>query len=192
MIFHKSVIDDIKKYYLGTIVKFPNTGDRLQQIVDVYKGELRCVDADGFELFLDLDEAYEVEYAMPSRTVYQMGKRAAMLYRKPAKQYYRGIHTENTVVVTLTSTGNWSTHNIFINLLQEFVDKPCYQDINLIDPRSFDSIALNKYVAVTTHGKVYIHTSHVGSVSFQEKTVTVFNSLFKPELTEAFSPWKVL
>jgi len=73
MIFHKSTYADIQKYYPDNIVKFKETGDRLWRICSIMHHEIRCMDADGFEIFLDLNEPYEVDYPLPGRVVYQSG-----------------------------------------------------------------------------------------------------------------------
>lgn len=190
MIFSKYNVDDIKKYYLGSVVKFPATGDRLMKIINVNSEEVTCMDVDGFEISIDLSEEYEVEYPIPGRTVYQQGQQAVMLVRRPAKQYYRGIHEQNTQLLTLYATGKWGIIDVSINNLQQFVDKPCYQDPNLILESPYNSFALNKYTAVTKHGDIFILMKNVGMVDFEKKQVITHAPIFKTEIADAFPSWE--
>jgi len=191
MIFHKSTYSDIQKYYPDNIVKFKETGDRLWRITYIGHEEVRCQDADGFELYLDLNEPYEVDYPLPGRVVYQNGPNAAMLYRIPAKQYNRGIHSANTAMSVLIASGSWANSGFSIQKLQQFVDKPSYQDVSLIDWNNDDyrSWALSRHVSISRGGNVFILASNIGGFSWAEKLLSV-NSLFKSELSPLFPGWK--
>jgi len=191
VIFHKSTYSDIQKYYPDNIVKFKETGDRLWRIIQIGHNEVRCQDADGFEIFLDLDEPYEVDYPLPGRVVYQNGPNACMLHRIPAKQYNRGIHSQNTALSVLTSGGSWQNTGFSIQKLQQFVDKPAYQDVSLISfgEDSYSSWALNRHISICRSGGIYALASLVGSFNWGEKTLSV-NPLFKPDLIPLFPGWK--
>jgi len=191
MIFHKSTYSDIQKYYPDNIVKFKETGDRLWRICSIMHHEVRCMDADGFEIFLDLNEPYEVDYPLPGRVVYQSGGNACMLYRIPAKQYNRGIHSQNTALSVLSSSGSWGNTGFSIQKLQQFVDKPSYQDISLInlEEPGYSSWALSRHVSICRAGAVFVLASCVGSFSFAEKTISA-NPLFMSELKPLFPGWK--
>jgi len=182
MIFHKSTYSDICKYYPDNIVKFKETEDRLWRITHITHNEVICIDADGFELSIDLNEEYEVDYPLPGRVVYQNGPNACLLHRIPAKQYNRGIHSQNTALSTLRGDGTWTNLGISIQKLQQFVDKPAYQDVSLIDWNSdYHSWALNKYVSVCRCGLIFILHTCVGSCNYVDKTVDII-PLFKPEI----------
>jgi hypothetical protein len=194
MIFHRHNYEDIKRYYANTIIKLPAlSGDRLWQIVSISLDEVKMVDVDGMEIYIDLNEEYEVEYPLPGRVVYQTAnQRAGLIHRRPAKQYYRGLHKENTSLSCYTADGSiqgmaWSLHT-----LQEFVDKPCYQDPNTIDPEDGDSWAINPHMAVTSYGRVMVLTQNVALVDWQEKSINMLKPLFKQEVKQAFPLWKML
>ncbi len=193
MIFHRSNYEDIKRYYANTIIKLPAvSGDRLWQIVSINPDEVKLMDVDGMEIYIDLNEEYEVEYPLPGRTVYQTTDgRAALLHRRPAKQYYRGLHKENTSLSYYTSSGDlgglaWNLHT-----LQEFVDKPCYQDPNQINLEEGSSWALNPHMVVTSAGRVMVLTSCVAVADIKAKSILMVKSLFKPEVKAAFPGWSV-
>jgi len=190
MIFHKSTYSDICKYYPDNIVKFKETEDRLWHIVHIGSNEVRCQDADGFEIFLDLEDPYEVDYPLPGRVVYQNGAHACVLFRIPAKQYNRGIHSQNTALLQLKAEGVWSNIGFSIQKLQQFVDKPAYQDVSVIDWEysEYGSWALSRHVSICRAGLVFVLATCIGSFDWKKKTVEV-NSLFKPELLPLFPGW---
>jgi hypothetical protein len=194
VIFHRTNYEDIKRYYANTIIKLPQlSDDRLWQIVNINMDEVKMVDVDGMEIYIDLNEEYEVEYPLPGRTVYQMPQgKAGLLHRRPAKQYYRGLHKDNTTLSCYLSDGTLTGLNWNLHTLQEFVDKPCYQDSNNLDTSQGDSWALNKHMAVTLSGKIMVLTQAVGYADFEEKTIKVTKPLFNREIKEAFPSWKLL
>lgn len=193
MIFHRSTFSDIQKYYPDNIIKFQETGDRLWQIVSMRPDELKCIDADGFEIFIDLNEPYEVDYPLPGRVVYQDGQYACMLSRKPAKQYNRGIHNSNTSLTYLTAGGLWKTSNFTLQKLQQFVDKPAYQDVSTIDWESgYLSWALDKHFAVCQDGTLMCLFKSIGVVDYKTKTVKLKFKLFKQEVASLFNNWTIV
>ena len=195
MIFHRNNYDDICRYYKNTIIKLPElSGDRLWQIVSINPDEVRLVDVDGMEIYMDLDHEYNVEYPLPGRAVYQQTSgHAGMLFRKPAKQYYRGISKENTGLSRYSASGDLVGVSWSIQTLQEFVDKPCYQTVESIDLNEspYDSWAINKYMAVCRYGPVMIQNRKIASALWDSKTVHLSYPMFKEEIKAAFPGWKV-
>jgi hypothetical protein len=191
MIFHKSTYQDIQKYYPDNIVKFKETGDRLWQIRSINPDEIRCSDTDGFEIYLDLNEPYEVDFALPGRVVYQNGSYACMLARMPAKQYNRGIHSQNTGLFQLKGQGEWVNQGFNIQKLQQFVDKPSYQEVSLIDfsADTYYSWALSRHFSISRGGYVFALGTKIGNFDATSKSIFV-NSLFKPDLVPFFPGWK--
>jgi hypothetical protein len=190
MIFHKSTYNDIQKYYPDNIVKFKETGDRLWQIRSISPEEVRCTDTDGFEIYLDLNEPYEVDFTLPGRVVYQNGPHACMLVRAPAKQYNRGIHHQNTMLLMLKSSGEWVSTGFNIQKLQQFVDKPSYQEVSLIDfqDSNYASWALSRHFSISRCGYVYALGTRIGHFDVPSKGIIV-NNLFKPDLASLFPGW---
>lgn len=189
MIFNSANYHDIIKYYSGTIIKTKETGDRLWRIGHITPKEVELTDCDNFTIYLDLTEDYEVDYPMPGRVVYQNGDSAWMLYRKPAKQYYRGLHTHNTGLLALINN-KWLSCDINIDTLQQFVDKPCYQNLQSLSEQ-YESWALNPYFSVSRQGGLFCLNKQIGTVNFQTKTIKLVSFLFKDEVTALMSPdWK--
>jgi hypothetical protein len=168
---------DIQKYYLGTFVKFQETGDRIWKLFKISNSDVLCVDCDGFEVAIDLEVGYNLEYAIPSRCLFQLGETAALLYRRPARQYYRGIHPENTGVAILHG-GKWVETELTHALIQQYVDKPCYQSVMSLSSTQV-SYALSKHFALGNTGELFCLTQPIGSI--KNKVVSV-NKLFVEEL----------
>lgn len=193
MIFHRANYEDIRKYYSHTIIKLPElSGDRLWQIVSITPDEIKLHDVDGMEIYMDLNDPYTVEYPLPARTVYQYGHRAALLVRKPAKQYYRGLHKDNTSLSVYRSDGTLSSLAWSLETLQQFVDKPAYQDIHTINLEEQDSWALSRHIALCRTGVIMVLNKCVGIALFDTKTVKLQKSLFKQEVQQVFPGWSVL
>jgi len=193
MIFHRSVYEDIKRYYNNTIIKLPDlSGDRLWQILSITPEEIKLEDVDGMEIYMDLDEEYSVEYPLPGRVVYQHADRACIIYRKPAKQYYRGLHKDNTVVGYYYADGNLGGMPWGIETLQQFVDKPAYQDIHTINFEEGISWALSPNMVVTSIGAVCILNKQIAQVSFSNKEIKLLNKMFKPEVSQHFPGYTIL
>lgn len=194
MIFNKENYHDIVKYYTGNIIKLPKeTGDRLWLITNINSNEVSMTDCDGFNIYLDLNDSYEVDFPLPGRAVYQSGDKACFLFRKPAKQYNRGIHNQNTGILALDFKGSWHTVPIHINTLQQFVDKPCYQTLtpDLLDSPLF-SIALNQYFSVCKLGHLFCLNKQIGDIILKDQKVILYNSLFLPEVSSLLPTWSVV
>jgi hypothetical protein len=191
MIFHRHNYEDIKRYYANTIIKLPQlSGDRLWQIVSISMDEVKMVDVDGMEIYIDLNEEYEVEYPLPGRVVYQTTDgRAALLHRRPAKQYYRGLHKENTSLMYYGGGGELHSMGWNIHTLQEFVDKPCYQDVNTIDFDCGESWALSPHIALSSCGRLLALSTTIAVVDKKAKSIAMVKSLFTPEVKQLFPNW---
>lgn len=191
MIFSQQNVSDIQKYYLGTIVKLPITGDRLQKIVEVDHNEISLVDVDGMEITIDLSEPYEVSYPLPTRAVYQQGITAVLLARRPAQQYYRGIHEKNTSLQYLSKTGDWKLLPVTLETLQQFVDKPCYHNIEYgFDWSQYSSYAIDNVFSVCMAGTINALATPVAQFDHNQKTIHCC-SLFQSELKQLFPNWSV-
>lgn len=92
---------DIDRYYDNTYVKFPEFGDKLFYIQTVTETRVTGInsDKDPFDLDLAEEAPYVLEYTPPHKAVFQHKASAVFLQRKPAKQYKRGLCSENTELV---------------------------------------------------------------------------------------------
>jgi hypothetical protein len=191
MIFNADATSDIERYYYNTLIKLSQTGQRLWRVVSVSKAQVQLVDLDGFDLYIPLDQDFEVSYVLPGRAVFQRGHHACMVYRKPAKQYQRGCSPNNTAMAHLHASG-WKDTSWGMGEMQQFVDKPCYQDPNNLD-YAYNSWAITPLISVRKEDwLVYILKKPVGRLFPDEKRLQISRPIFTPEITAAFPGWSIL
>ena len=187
MIFTSTNYEDISRYYRNTYVKFKETGERLFFIRNVDAQSVRGTDEDGteFELFLSDDHPYEVDYVLPRKSFYQMGKRAMLLARIPAKQYQRGISNGNTSLISLAKSGGISKHEISFDTLKPFVTKQTY--LNMEEAvrnmgRNISAALSPRFAYVPDIGMIFVDHRAVAEVNKKEQKVKMILPIFRNEI----------
>jgi hypothetical protein len=187
MQFSTANYEDIHRYYRCTYVKFKEMGDRLFYIRDVNHSIVRGTDEDGteFELYLNHDDPYEVDYVLPHKSYFQYAKRACMLQRVPAKQYRRGLCAENTRLTALGKTGNLVNVDIGFDALKAFVSKQAFPSIKTVLTMKNKplSVALSpRFAFVTEPGFIVADQLTVATVDKKQQKVTIHREIFRPEV----------
>lgn len=189
MIFNRQSAQDINKYYAGTYLKFNETGDRIFRIIDVMnEGLVKAEDSSGFEIYIDLDEDYTVNYIIPGRRIFQMNENAAMIYRKPARQYYRGMHPENTGFAVLTPDTAWKEIHLDFSMIETFVNKNDYikvEEIEHVKYQHYASWAIDDQIAVNKHGQIMFGNIDIGKLQPLFKK-GFFTPIYERECKEIF------
>lgn len=191
MIFTSDNIDDIRRYYRNTYVKFRDLGETICYIGDiqlkVIEGEsVYCVTgktSTGDLLTIPLwpEQPFEVEYVLPKKAFFLYNNKLHQLRRIPARQYSRGICSENTSVVSYNSSGSATGVEITAELLQAYVDKPNIKIPSATDLSKQQPILLSRRIALVGTPKiVMVDLWNVGKC--RDKTVYV-KPLFYPELS---------
>lgn len=133
MKFSPSNVDDIRRYYERTFCKLPEHGDKLfflEVVVGTDEGwEVRLKDSnqDVYAILLEEEAPYEMNFALPHRALFPFKNSVLLLERIPARQYKRGIGTENTRLVDVFS-GKQVT--LDFKKLEAFVSKSNYSSVN--------------------------------------------------------------
>jgi hypothetical protein len=187
VIFTPDNYNDIVRYYQRTYVKFKEMGDILYYISKVTP---ECVygyseDETPFELYLNSQYPFEVSYVLPNKAYYQLGTRAVLLQRVPAKQYQRGIGPGNVGLRGLTHTGEFMNLGVGFDTLKPFVTKQAYMPFHLAikNKEKYISYALNSRIAYATRlRKLYVDDVAVGEVVHKEKTVLLHRPIFRAEI----------
>lgn len=196
MIFTRENAGDIQRYYRGTYIKLKETGDVLYYIRGVDSQRVTGQDQDGneFELWLDDDFPYEVDYILPNKSVFQHGKNALMLQRTPAKQYQRGISEGNTIVQHLTASGSWCSMNFGFEVLKSFVSKQKYFSVTEAVANTWraDSLALSSRFSFLPKGK-YIFCDQQAVARLVSGKFEVLCPVFRDDVVELVkgSQWSV-
>ena len=199
MIFLSSNAEDIGRYYRNTYVKFKEMGDKLFFIRRVDAYSVQGCDEDGteFELFLNDEHPYEVDYILPRKSFFQLGKRAALLQRIPAKQYQRGISNGNTAITSLNADGGVAKHEVGFETLKQFVNKQQYLSLDdaIKNKDRNISVVLNpRFAYVPKAGYIFVDTKAIARLDKKEKTFVVLHPVFKNDVERLVqgSQYKVL
>jgi len=160
--------EDIKRYYYRTFIKLKETEDIIWLVKDLNPAQVKLVDVHENEVFIDLSEEYEIEYAIPARTVFQRGSAAFCLVRNPAKQYMRGLSKENTMFMRLAGR-QFTPMSFDINAVQDFVNKPVYNKLLDVRDDEYDSVALSPNLSISSEGHMFAGLSRVGKISWAKK-----------------------
>lgn len=175
---------DINKYYCDSYVKFPNEyGDKLFYVYKVRPDGILFKDDKGEEGILNLanDVPYDLNFILPHKTMFQKGQYCYLLQRIPAKQYHRGITSENCAFHYL-SGGVWRQSDFSWSLLNAYTNKPLFRSITEVvqNPKGFDSEALSRRFAIGGP-KLFCDTINIGRVDAKKSIVYVLD-LFKLEV----------
>lgn len=194
---------DIQKYFQGAFVKFPGmggvygdgsvakeAGDIIHTVDQVTPNSIRGKRREGDEdvpyefMLYSEDDAPppEVEFILPRKGFFNANGYAYMLYRIPARQYKRGVCTDNTAIVKLTAGGNFDEQELNIQLLTAYVEKQAYKGFA---DHGQNSYAVSRRIAVAQNNMIFIDRVRVGSVDYKEKAVTLSQVLFQQEIERA-------
>lgn len=182
--------EDAQKYYRNTYVKLKETGDEVLLVKNASSEEMLFTTTEGEVVGIDFREGqeYEIEYIIPGRCVFQWGDRAYALWRIPARQYYRGMHPENTRFMCFDATGRSCKVSLDGKVLASFVNKPVYYNIDnavkQLHKGDLSSCALSPDFFISRNGliKTAVGTT-VAAVSFETGTIKHIK-LFETELKQ--------
>lgn len=194
---------DIQKYFQGAFVKFPGmagvygdgsecvgAGDIIHTVEQVtstmIRGKRREGDEDvpyEFNLYSEDDAPPpEVEFILPRKGFFNANGAAHMLYRIPARQYKRGVCSDNTAILKLTAGGNFDEQEVNIQVLTAYVEKQAYRGFG---EHGLSSYAVSRRIAVAANNMIFIDRVRVGSVDFKDKAIVLGQPLFQQEIERA-------
>lgn len=183
MLFVPSNHEDISKYYKNTYVKFKNFGDTLYFINHVSSTKVSGTDQDGNPFDLDLNEEapFEMEYVLPHRAVFQYGDIAVVLQRRPERQYRRGL-CGNNVMVSKVGSGRL---DLTFDVLKAYVSKQSYHCLNDVFTSTKQSLAISpRFSVIVSTGDILLDNTVVGRVLRASKTIRVRHPAFRKEMEE--------
>lgn len=177
--------DDIIRYYKNTFVKFKETGDTLYYIKYIKDSCVSGVSQDStpFELYLSEEHPYEVEYVLPHKSFFQWKDHACLLQRIPAKQYQRGISSNNVSLKLLGARGSGHEIPLDFDVLTAFVSKQMFFSLDSATTSEKTSVALSPRMAfIPSNRQIYLDFLCVGQLTPKRKFVKCFHEIFRPEL----------
>lgn len=191
MFASKDNYDDVKKYYLGTYVKFKEEGDALFYIERVDPDKIVAKATNEELVGIDLTIGYNIEYALPGKAVFQYGGIVMMLSRIPARMWKKGMSNQNTKFEVMDKTGKWTKTNFSAELIESFINKPAYVDpMDALkafcdETSDLEAAALTPRITFTRGGKLMVDQTIVAKYDFTNKVFTVKN-LFTKEVKALF------
>jgi hypothetical protein len=192
MLFIPENRDDISRYYRHSFLKFKEHGDLLFYLdsVDRYTVTGKVEDGREFKLYLSEEHPYEVDYILPHKSFFQYNEHAVLLERVPARQYHRGITSENTILRYRHTSGDVGHAELSFNSLRAFVTKQKFFSLKeAISDKSKKSYVLNsRMMYVPSIRQIYVDfepIARVDDTTKQTPTIKMIKPLFKHELLEA-------
>jgi len=169
---------DIRKYYQDTFVKLKEFGDQLFYITKVTQDSVFFKDENGKEgiIYLHEDEPYTLTMNLPHKSLYQMGRKCYAIARHPARQYSKGISSNNCRISVLENYG-WEPVGVDFHTLKGFVTKPNFISLQQALEGKDISVALSSRFAFIGN-LIYCDQLRVGQVIGTEISI---NTLFKAE-----------
>lgn len=185
MILKPSNWGDVQRYYENTYVKLPEYGDKLFYIYSVSEMKVLFKDSDGEEgiIYLSDDFPYDLNFVLPHKSLFQMGKYCYQMVRIPAKQYYRGITQENCSIFRL-SNGSWRAQSLDWDLLNGYVSKSPFTTLSIAMKNGFHSAALSNRISWSGVGNyLYCDRIRIGQV-LTDNNVLLLHPLFELEMKQ--------
>lgn len=176
---------DIDRYYRDTWVKFQEFGERLFYIHNVSSEQVTGKDQDGdeFVLYLTNEMPYTLSYVLPHRAVFQHKGEAFILQRMPARQYKRGLSSENTIIKRVVDN---KTVDFRIEYLTAYVNKQSYASLRsvLFESSKSKSVALGgRFAFDRLEQRLFLDSKPIARF-YRDQNAFRILSLFKPELEE--------
>lgn len=178
---------DFRARYQGTYGYFidPDNGKRTPVFVSgANANKVTFIDADGRNLFANVDAGIEFEFIPVDRGFFQtIDNHVYYLERVPARQWKRGICFENTKVCLLKE----NLKLVQPDLLQ-LISKVA--PINCVNSWAAWStsrpVALSKHFAISTEQRLYFYNKCIGTVDHKEKVIKLANDMLQQELSDLF------
>jgi len=176
---------DIQKYYDGTYIKFAEYGDRLFYVSRTTPEMIEGTDEDDtiFQLHLSDAHPYNVNYVLPHKATFQWNDNVYMMRRIPARQYRRGLCSDNTSIISV-ATGN--NVDISFKSLKAFTAKPQYSSFRdaFFAKGRFKAIALSPRLTYLRNGSILVDTTKVATFDFHQKKIVLHHKIFLPEIMQ--------
>jgi len=176
---------DISKYYENTYVKFSEYGERLFLITGVNPNSVTGIDEDdtAFELHLSDSHPYTVNYLLPHKATFQWGNEVYMLQRIPARQYRRGLCSDNTQIINVS---DGRKRDIGFASLKAFTNKPTYMSFSeaFFAKGRTKALALSPRMTYIRTGDILIDMVRIAKFNYDTKKIELKNKLFLPEIMQ--------
>lgn len=188
MKFVPSSREDITRYFRGTYIKLKERGDELFFIeqVDSLRVTGKHESGEQFIIYMDEDTPFTIDYVLPHKSFFQMGKDAVLLERLPQKQYQRGLSENNTSLKYMSNSNIVKNVGLSFDTLKKFVSKqPFFSLLKAINETELSSCVLSpRMMYHRTKKEIFIDLIPVARVNPQKLIVYVLRPIFLDEIKE--------
>jgi hypothetical protein len=169
---------DCTKYYADTYVQFKEEGPEKVFLIKMATSEhIFALDmTNGAEpIAVAIKNGYVIDFQLPSKRVFQAENRAVIIERIPARQWKKGIHSQNTQFSCLNKAGGWSKLPFDIYYIlkahkpSEFITFDEW--ILLPEDANFYSHAMTSRLSITMFGSIYLDTIQVGKYNRKNRVL---------------------
>lgn len=189
MLLIQSNWQDIQKYYLDSYVKLQEFGDQIFFICAVNKEGVKFTDDKGEEgiIWLHDECPYTLNMVLPNKSFFQKDNFCYSLARVPARQYHRGITSENCSLTYLQGS-TWRKASIGFENLTHYVNKPWFRplDTAIMTPRLYSEALSPRFAYSSTDCTIWCDSHPIGTVNKETDTITC-QSLFLTEVSRLLS-----
>ncbi len=174
---------DFKQRYQGTYGWYVKSDKSLHLVKLSSIGERACtgVDAAGMEYRFVADAGNEFSFLPVEKGLYLVDDEVILVTRKPARQWKRGLCSENTVFTNLSTGRNQAVD--FRTVASIFT-----KDVKAPEYKAGTDIVFRNYAAFVKD-KVYVLELEVGTI--KDKVITMSNGYFTQELSDIIRDFKL-
>lgn len=183
---------DVKKYYLGTFILVPEVTEHVLYVNHVDSEYIYVRDYEGESGGIALTtNGYKIQDLLPRKQYYQYNStNAAMIQRIPARMWKKGVHEENTRIMTVGLDGTMSPINVNHSNLETFQQQKNKFN-QLSDVKStFRSMALSPRLCVTGQRNLLLDSFCIGRLGTKKKIALVMKE-FVNCLPPQQGPWEI-
>ena len=130
-------------------------------------------DGNDFVVFMNRAKPFSLDYVLPHKAVFQVDKDVYLLERIPARQYKRGLCSDNTSISRVGISERPMRINLSFELLQKFTCKQDYFTLKqaLAGKDTNNAYALNSRMSYHKSGAIYVDKICIANYSSGTFTV---------------------
>lgn len=180
---------DIQKYYDQCFIKIRDFGDKIFFVDKVTPEFVLFKDKDGQEGIIHLhDEVpYNLDMVLPHKAMFQIGDYAYLMQRIPARQYNRGITSQNCTIKKLSLSG-WTNSSVSFMNLSGYTEKTAYRPADVVFKREQGSEVLSaRFAYLAGTYSIYCDTKQVATLDPVNKRI-MCRPLIEAELATILGP----
>lgn len=176
--------EDFRQRYKGSYGFLLHEGKRrLVYIKEVANGQVVFKTASlGPDFFALADTKVEFEFLPVQRSWYNLGDKAGLLFRIPAKQYNRGISSSNTAFYT--AEGGYCTgQRLSLEVLEKIFLTEAIDNTTRFFAQEDNFLVLSRAFCITGH-VLHFFADAIGSYNNSSRTITLNSDVVLQELTD--------